>query len=77
MAPRSRQKDTAQETSPAPEDPVLGMRTRQAGRNAGAGTSNIPPPPTAAHTASSGDQARGFAGLSSMIFIHGFHHLLT
>jgi hypothetical protein len=73
MAPRSRQKNTAQEPPPAPEDPALGMRTRQAGRNAGTSTSGIPPPPTAG----SGDQARGFAGLSGMIFIHGFHHLLT
>ncbi|KAJ7483666.1 hypothetical protein FB451DRAFT_1235276 [Mycena latifolia] len=64
MPPRSRQRNTAQETPPAPEDPVLGMRTRQAGRNAGASPSDIPPPPTAARTASSGDQARGFAGLS-------------
>ncbi|KAJ7936659.1 hypothetical protein B0H13DRAFT_2303349 [Mycena leptocephala] len=36
MAPRSRQKNTAQEPPPAPEDPALGMRTRQAGRSAGA-----------------------------------------
>ncbi|KAJ6613131.1 hypothetical protein B0H10DRAFT_1951672 [Mycena sp. CBHHK59/15] len=64
MAPQSRQKNTAQETPPAPKDPVLGMHTHQAGRNAGAGTSDIPPPPTAAHTASSGDKAHGFAGLS-------------
>ena len=76
MAPRC-QKNTAQETPPAPEDPVQGMRTRWVGRNAGASTSDIPSPPTAAHTASLGDQARGFAGLSGMIFIHGFHHLLT
>ncbi|KAJ6550808.1 hypothetical protein DFH09DRAFT_1086438 [Mycena vulgaris] len=48
MAPLTRQKNTAQETPPAPEDPVPGMCTRQAGRNAGAGTSDIPPPPTAA-----------------------------
>lgn len=75
MAPRSRQKNTAQEPPPAPEDPALGMRTHQ-GRSAGAGASNIPLPPTAARTASSGDQARGFGGLSGMIFIHGFH-LLT
>ncbi|KAJ7453116.1 hypothetical protein FB451DRAFT_1281733, partial [Mycena latifolia] len=65
MAPRPRQKNTAQETPPAPEDPVVGMRTRQTGRNARAGTSDIPPPPTTTRTASSGDHARGFAGLSS------------
>jgi hypothetical protein len=28
----------------------------------------MPLPPTAARTSSSGDQARGFAGLSGMIF---------
>ncbi|KAJ7437334.1 hypothetical protein FB451DRAFT_1305801 [Mycena latifolia] len=67
MPPRSRQRNTAPETPPAPEDPVLGMHTRQTGRNAGASTSDIPPLPTAARTASSGDQARGFAGLSGMI----------
>jgi hypothetical protein len=64
MPPRSRQRNTAQETPPAPEDPVRGA----AGRNARAATSDMPLPPTAARTSSSRDQARGFAGLSGMIF---------
>jgi hypothetical protein len=68
MPPRSRQRNTAPETLPAPEDPVQGARTCAAGRNARAATSDIPPPPTAARTLSSGDQSRGFAGLSGTIF---------
>ncbi|KAJ7343000.1 hypothetical protein DFH08DRAFT_811328 [Mycena albidolilacea] len=68
MPPRSCQRNTAQETPPAPEDPVPGARTRAAGRNARAATSDMPLPTTAACTSSSGDKARGFAGLSGTIF---------
>ncbi|KAJ7300641.1 hypothetical protein DFH08DRAFT_828285 [Mycena albidolilacea] len=68
MPPRSRQRNTAQETPPAPEDPVRGARTRAAGCNARAATSDMPLPPTTARTSSLGDQACGFAGLSGTIF---------
>ncbi|KAJ6609429.1 hypothetical protein B0H10DRAFT_2297493 [Mycena sp. CBHHK59/15] len=61
MAGRRHTRRTAPSPPRPPEDPAQGVRTRQAGRNAAAG----PPPPTAARAASSGDQARWFAGLSS------------
>jgi hypothetical protein len=68
MPPHSCQRNTAQETPPAPEDPVWDTCTCAAGRNARAATSDIPLQLTAARTSSSGDQACGFARLSGTIF---------